>query len=473
MAVTTTFPAKAAAAARGNGSPRAGQATDYNLEARAGQGSISFGLLLLFTFFLLARPQDFIGVLRPIPIAMIVGVGAMITYAASVFMGRLRFQLPIELQIVFALTIWFILGVPFSYWRGNSVDLLKDEWLKTLIIFVLITQTLITLSRLRKLLWVIFLSGLVATGLSLALGGNFMADDNSRFMGLTRGFFSGNYLGIAAAVTLPYMAAMLIHTRSVIKSLMLLGTFGTMMSMAVFTASRGNIISIVVSLMLVWVMLFRESMKARMFGMLFGLGIVLAVAAAPGVFWARVGTLWNTESIATSKNELSADQSEFQRKRLLIDSINYTLQHPIFGLGLGNFAIAHGTDSHNAQEWKGTHNTFTQVSSEGGIPALGLFLALLIVSLRSMWRLSRECEGKPELAQMRALSRATIVSIVSFMLGGFFAHLAYEMYVYYLAGISVGLQAVMEASQSSTNDKSSENSLRRPFLSRKTQEARP
>src|SRR5207244_13608816 len=66
-----------------------------------------------------------------------------------------------ELQIVLLLTGCFVAGIPFAYWRGGSFQVLTHVWLKTLIIFFLLTQTLVTLERILKILWAIILSELV------------------------------------------------------------------------------------------------------------------------------------------------------------------------------------------------------------------------------------------------------------------------------------------------------------------------
>ena len=440
MAYTGTLPPKATRPAPDGGSSRTATTFSSELTDVGGGGSVAYYLLLLFTFILLGRPQDFIAVIRPIPIAMIVGLACFAFYFFGLMTGKVKFRKSKELNLVLALTVWFILGIPFAYWRSNSVDMFRNEWIKTVLIFFLLTQTVTTLKRVRHLLWIIFMSGFVATGLSLLLGGGLMQNDDARFYGLTRGFFSGNYLGIAAAVTLPYMAAMLVHTRSVFKQLLLVASFGTMVYLAVLTASRGNILSIILSLLLVWFMVLRNNLKAQVIGVCFALFLVVSVAFAPRAFWDRIGTLWQPESYATTTAGDSANQSESQRKGLLIRSLYVTATHPILGLGLGNFPIYSGTTTHNAQEWKGTHNAFTQISSEGGLPALGMFLALLFSVIGAMRRIGRATAGKPELDEYRALASATTVSILSFMLGGFFAHLAYEYYVYYLAGISLGLR---------------------------------
>ncbi len=439
MALTGTLATKNAGSPAGASAVRSARAAAPAEETQA-PGGLVFNLLLLFTFILLARPQDLIEKLQPIPIAQIVGFAAIGLYVVQAFTGKIRWRFTIELKLMLGMTVWFSLGVPFSIWRSNSLNILTDNWLKTSIIFLLLTQTMTNLSRVRKLLWVIFLSGLCATGLSLALG-NPVAEEE-RFMGVTRGFFSGNYLGIAAAVTLPYMAAMLVHARSFLRVALLLSSFGTMIFMVVLTASRGNIVSIIISLILVWAMVLRNSLRARLIGALFAIGLVAAITFAPGIFWNRVKTLWESESYATSNLRVaqSAEGSEYQRKALLQRSIRYTFENPLFGVGLGNFEIASGAETGDAQEWKGTHNTFTQVSSEAGIPAFLLFVGLLFAVIGKMRRVSQITAGKPELAQIHSLADATMVSIYAFTIGGFFAHLAYAYYVYYLAAIGVGLQ---------------------------------
>lgn len=477
MATTGTLASKSLRGKAAPGAASADRAAAGEPLSEPQEGKVLFFLLLVFTLILLARPQDFIWQLQFVPIAMIVGVSAIALFGISVIKGDLRLRMPTELKLMFALTIWLALGIPFSYWRTGSIQLFSDAWLKALIIFFMLCQTILSLRRVRHLLWVIFLSGFIATGLSLVLGGaglDSAMEEDTRFLGLTKGFFSGNYLGIAVAVLLPYMAAMMVHTRSFFKGLLLVTSFGAMIYLVVFTASRGNMISVVVSLILVWSLILRRSLKSHFIGAVFVLGLVAAVALAPSAFWERVGSMWDPNSYAASAVTESASQSEYQRKELLQDSISYSLRYPVFGLGMGNFAIAHGTDTQNAQEWKGTHNTFTQFSSEGGIPALVLYLCLLWAVVSHMRQVTRTTGGGPEMDQLRSLALATIVSVISFALGGFFAHLAYDYYVYYLAAIGVGIQNSMAglAAAPPSKEKRARNGFR-AHLNREAKEARP
>lgn len=445
MAATDIVSAKTTLSTLGADSARGG-ALSQRLEQDSPDGRRIFNLLVAFTFILMAQPQSFFGELGSvIPIAQLVAIPAILMHFAAIFTGRAKHRPSSELTLALGLTIWFLLGTLFSIWPGGSVKILTDEWFKTLIVFYLLTQYLVTLPRIRLLLWSIYLSGLTATGVSVVLARGVSTE--YRFLGLTYGIFSGNFLGIAAGATLPFMAATLMRKNSFLKLIVLLTTFVSFVTLTVMTASRGNIIGIVLSLFLVWLTMLKESAKGHLWGVVLALALLVAVALAPSSFWSRVGTLWKSDSQASDENAASAIDSEDQRQGLLQRSVYATLLYPVFGVGLGNFEVWNGSESGNAAFWKGTHNTFTQMSSEAGIPALILFLCLLFGVLRKMRRISKACVGNPELKEIDMLARASIVSIVTFMVGGFFAHLAYAFFVYYLAGIGVGIQRVFDSCQ--------------------------
>lgn len=74
------------------------------------------------------------------------------------------------------------------------------------------------------------------------------------------------------------------------------------------------------------------------------------------------------------------------RRLLLKESIAVTLRRPIFGVGVGNFPVyVNGMNKEEGrlkEAWHGTHNTYTQLSSETGIPGLAIFIGILVVSWR-------------------------------------------------------------------------------------------
>ena len=397
--------------------------------------------LLLFTFLLYARPTDYIRALAGLPLLQFTGLGAIALYGLTLVFGRLRLVISKETKIVAAITALFVIGIPVAYWRSNALDTVSDQWLKTMITFWLITQIAFTASRVRKIIWVILIS-IFVVGAVTYLNPQPWYYREGRLQGASFGFLSGNYLGPAVGSILPFMAVFLARSKSVWRSLFLFTVLGLSLLMVVQTASRSNLLLVLFGLGLSWTYLLRKNNRTRIMGIVIAVSIVLSVAAAPGIFWARVKTLWtgDVDNWATQ----SAAFSEEQRKGLFWRSVEYTVQHPLLGLGLGNFAIASGNNTGLAGEWKGTHNAYTQISSEAGIPALILYIALLLGTALRMRKLAKETErfyGRdPERGELHMMALATKAGIYVYMLAGLFAHIAYEFHCYYLIGIAICLQ---------------------------------
>jgi len=320
-------------------------------------------------------------------------------------------------------------------------------WLKTLLIFFLLTQALVTVERIRKLLWAIILSELVVTSLSIILASRAIWVGD-RMLGFNLGILGWNFLGIAEAVTIPYVAAIFVAGRSVLKTSVLVAALISMTWMLVLTASRSGFLDVVFSTALTSVLVLRGSSRGRIIGAAIALALFVAISLAPQVFWERLGTMWDGPDESANEVAASARESGEDRLTVLTRSLEYTLEHPMFGLGLGNFVVANGTDVGQPGAWVGTHNTFTEISSEAGVPALFLFIGLLATALRNIKRICQTLSNNREGGELNLIARATLVSLLSFAFGALFAHLAYEYYLFYLVAIGVGIQQVARTMQS-------------------------
>ncbi len=413
---------------------------------RGESANLTFFFLWLFTVAVFARPQDIFPSLAPLHLTFVFGACAGLTYLGAILLGHARLLWTPELKIVLLLTAWYIAGVPFALWRGGSFQTLTDVWLKTLLIFFLLTQALVTVERIRKLLWAIILSELVVTSLSIVLSSRAIWVGD-RMLGFNLGILGWNFLGIAEAVTIPYIAALFVVRRSVFEASLLAAAVISMTWMVVLTASRSGFLDVVISAALTSLLVLRGSSRGRIIGVAIALALIVAISLAPQVFWERLGTMWDGPSDSANEVAASARESEEDRLTVLTRSLEYTLEHPIFGLGLGNFVIANGTDVGQPGAWVGTHNTFTEISSEAGVPALFLFIGLLATALRNIKRVCQTLSNNPEGGELNLIARATLASLLSFAFGALFAHLAYEYYLFYLVGIGVGIQQVARIMQ--------------------------
>jgi O-antigen ligase len=401
----------------------------------------AYGFLWLFTVAVYARPEDIFPSVAQLHLTFVFGCCAGLAFLAALLFRHVYIQWTKELGIILVLTAWYAIGVLFALWRGGSAQILAQVWLKTLVIFFLLTQTLVTRERIRLLLWAIILSELVVTGYSV-LDSSAAAWTGGRLAGLNQGILGWNFLGIAAAITIPYIGALFVVQRSLLRSCLLAGACLSMLWMLILTASRGGLLSVVFSVALTLLLVFRGSFRGRLIGVGIVGALTLVISMAPTVFWQRLDTVWGSADIYTDKVAASAQESAEDHVAVLVRSIQYTLDHPIFGLGLGNFQVASGTELRRPDAWMGTHNTFTQISSEAGLPALFLFVGLLITAVRSMARVDKVLAVNQETLETRMMARATLASLLAFAFGAFFVHLAYEYFCFYPLAIAVGVQHV-------------------------------
>src|SRR5437867_11051645 len=78
-----------------------------------------------------------------------------------------------------------------------------------------------------------------------------------------------------------------------------------------------------------------------------------------------------------------------------------------------------------------SHTTYTELGAEAGIPALLLFLAILILAYRNLRR-TRKLLRQQDDQELRILTGALTASLAAYVMGAFFADTAYQLFPYYL-----------------------------------------
>jgi O-antigen ligase len=174
------------------------------------------------------------------------------------------------------------------------------------------------------------------------------------------------------------------------------------------TASRAGLLSLIVAVV---VCLWEFAIKGRHRYLLVIVGIAGCLVSA----YAADGVMHRW-----SKDESAAASTE-QRKELFIRSLEVTLQHPLFGVGPGNFVILSGA-------WLASHNAYTQMSSEGGVPALILYMLILWRAFVNVKWIKGRASGRGN----QMLASGLCASLCAFLVGSFFASVAYDFVPYFL-----------------------------------------
>lgn len=387
----------------------------------------AFFWLSAFYFVYCARPEDWIPILKYVPLAKITGVFALFGLLNSLGRTQRKFKdLPREANYLLAMIGVFVISALFSpIWRGgalkNTLDFSK-VWIVWVLTFLLITDFV----RLRRIIFIQAASVPLISLVTLILG-----HDKPRLGGVIGGIYSNpNDLAFAIVLTLPFSLAFLLTAKKAwIKLAWVAGIL--IMGLTLFmTASRAGFITLVIS---GTVCLWHFGVKGRRFYLIVasGLAVTMLLAVAGRPLIARIDAIADSDG-GEARNSFEA------RKYLMEKAIEGIEHYPIFGLGIKNFEVYSG-------DWHEVHMTYLQIAVEGGIPALILYLLFFARAFRNLRLLLRR----------RDLDIHTTLfvgglhsSMVGFAVGALFAPEAYQFFPYFAVAYTSALVATLTQKQS-------------------------
>jgi len=363
-------------------------------------------------------------------IARILGIPAV---ALAVITGGLWRVLRSKLSYAWlGLLIWMVLSSPLSYWPGGSVSLILNFLKGQLPMMLVIGGLALTWRECRLVLMAIAL----ACAVNVLSGRLFVSNPGSDSrMSLELGTI-GNANDFTAHLffVLPFVIfVLLISDRRWIRRILCLGVLGYGVYYCAATGSRGGLIAFAAACTFI---LIRAPGRVRIGALAATAAIsLLVLVVLPQTLLHRYATLFSNDS-----DDTEAIQSTAARTHLLKSSIQFTIQHPILGVGPGEFSdyeasVAKSEGRRGA--WQVTHNAYTQVSSEAGVPALLFFLAAIIMSFRAFGRVYRAARYRPELRSMAMACFCCQLSLVGFCTAIMFLSLAYTMYLPTMSGLAL------------------------------------
>lgn len=273
------------------------------------------------------------------------------------------------------------LATATSTWRGGSFAFLIPYLRTTLPFVLLIPAVALTREDIRKVLSTIGLAGSATILLGLV-----SSDFKSGRMELGSAGSSiqdSNDYAAHMIMLLPAIAYFFFGPKRgvLFKALgvvfLLLGLYQIFS-----TGSRGGLVGLIITLLYV---VKRGTPRIRMVILIVVPALALGVLAfVPQESAQRLRSLFNSED-ATQE----AVESREARQALFWASVNITLHHPLLGIGPGEFMdYQAGVAGEHGQRgmWHATHNGYTQISSECGIPALVFCLLAIVMTYRSLRR---------------------------------------------------------------------------------------
>ena len=384
----------------------------------------AFIALQLFILVYWVRPADWIPEMSRIPLEKITGVLAL---GALLFSLRhVRQNFPREILLLALLASQLSLAAAMSpVWRGGAFWATL-EFSKVLIVVLVMAMAINSAGRFRQL--ILIQAGSIAMIAGVTIWKSHLLA--GRLEGAVAGAFSDpNDLALTIILSLPLALALIFLSRNIVWKIFWSASILIMVYAVFLTGSRGGYLALAAAAV---AGLWEFAIEGRR-------RYLLALAVLAGaVFWHVSGGI----IAARLQGIVTPDGSVQQRQELFWRSIEVTKEHPLFGVGAGNFEQTSGN-------WHVTHNSYTQMSAEGGVPALILYLLILACgfkNLRTAKRLSRER------TETSVLARALLASLAAYVVGSVFLSMAYEFFPYILVGYTTALvllarQAALRARQ--------------------------
>jgi hypothetical protein len=390
--------------------------------------AFAFGGLVLFMIVYFARPEDWIPALALLPVAKISACLILLPIAFS--FSSIRWRLPIEVTFLTLLVVQlWIAAVLSPVWKGGAVNTMLD-FSKVLPLVVIMFAVVRSVSRFR---WIFFVQATCVSVVAV-LSVLYRHPIGDRMRGFLAGVYRNpNDLALIIALTIPFCLAFAFKTSRYWEKLLWAAAMLTMIYSVALTASRGGALALgVASLVCLW----QLGVRGRRFY------LILLVPVAVVGFWIVAGTNLQNRFTQTSTDitvvnrSTEASASSQQRTQLLLQSIEVTARYPIFGIGPGNFPTMSGV-------WLVTHNSYTQMSAEGGLPALILYLLVF-------WRVSVNLREVSKFSgvkkEVHLFSMALKASLAAYLVGSFFASVAYQIFPYFLVAYSSSLREIVAQS---------------------------
>jgi O-antigen ligase len=424
------------------------------VRARTDRRDWAFTGLMAFTALLFFRPQDHIPALNALHLAelsALVALAAMI--AGRLGRGLAPTRITPELAGIGAFAAIILMTAPFSVWPGGSVATFTDLYLKVLLIFVLMLNTLRTPKRVEQFTWLIVAAtGYIAFRATFDYARGINLIENGRVQGAIGGMFRNpNDLALNMVAVLPLAAAFALWGKSLFRRLAA-AACGLLMAAAIVAShSRSGAVGLAAMVLFLGAVFVRRRPGLVLAGVL---AAALALPFAPDSYWNRISSITDGSQDDTGSREA--------RKTLLRESLAAFLAHPLTGVGAGQFKNYKPEGRQEA--WRESHNVLLQVAAELGLFGVAVFAFLIVrgaLASRQARRLLRRAGGTPprrgppaagsdtpavardeaEFLQIHAAAMGA--SLAGWFVCALFASVAYNWTFYYLLALAIAPREIL------------------------------
>jgi O-antigen ligase len=375
-------------------------------------------------------------------------------------------------DVLLLLVLFLAVQLPGVLFSGNinvSANTLFNYVIEGIGIYFLITNVVRTPETLRRVVWILVITGTLLGGLSLYQQVTHTYNNNYwGFAQMSNGFFGTGVENIQGQVFQQRLAGpigeqnryaqvmlMLVplalfrfwaEQAKLLRGLALCCTVLITVGVAL-TFSRGAAVGFFLMLVIMSLMRYIKPIQIALVLLAVGVVFLLVPQYAKRLSSLEILTNWINED---ANGLASADGSTQSRITEMMAAGLVFVDHPIIGVGPGMFRYyyqdyAQLVGLRMLASDREAHDLYLSIAAETGLLGLGTFMAILFLTLVNLGRVRQHLLLiRPDVANM---ATAFMLALISYMVTGIFLHLAYIRYFYLI--LALANAAVLAAGRSS------------------------
>lgn len=403
-------------------------------------------------------------VFSQLPVAMILGAGALIAF--FFFDREKKFRITVLQGLVILLVLYGTLAT-FA-WAPVEAGEAKWDWVtKALVFSAFLPLVLTTRVRIEAALAVMLFSTsaiTISAGIKTLLGSSgygtlaFLVNNNT-------GMYEQSTLATIATALIPLVWWFYKHNRffpaSKLTFLIALGMTGSFLVITVGTEARTGLVAIAALAALVW---WRSRQKVAIAAAILGVAVV-SIPFIPQSFMERMETI----------TDFQTDQSASTRVAVWNWTLDYVAQHPqgggfdIYRTNRLSYELVERTGDEGAEDVstrmmtdraRAFHSSYFEVLGEFGYPGFAVWMSAVILfylqtrriysrSAKALQNLGPDHPHREMLEWASSFGRAVSIFVPVYMTGSLFVGIAFQPPFYHVMALTISVSAIVTGSLAS------------------------
>ena len=404
--------------------------------------SNAFLVVLGFIIFSFFRIHEVFPFLMPFKLPMLLALGSFAALGWNIFSGKTQLFWTREMSVFIAFFMIVVLGALFATNRAVAFESLTGTYMKIAVIVLAIIWMTRSIREFRLASLLICMSGILVACFALynSVNGIGLVEGTRVTIGRDIGSMLGDPNDLALVLLFPAAFGLSYVMSSNIKwydrALGLL-TIALMFTAILATQSRGGLLGILAVIgVFVW---YKIPSKTLFFTV--GILGVLVLYSVAGI----------SERASGGAHEIGIDESAMGRIYAWKAAFWMAVHNPLTGIGISNFVYNYWEYS---DFWDGqnhaVHSTWFGVLAETGFLGLGLFITLIVMSIRNMMRLIEKLKDFPEHPYLCAMAMALLAGLAGFCASGTFLTMGFIWPFYIMFGLSLALCRIVSQIENPT-----------------------